>query len=56
MWRGPSENNRRRLSPRAGSCDGWAKEMVENPDVDGDFVGLNNVGLRIGDYIKKTNC
>jgi hypothetical protein len=22
------------LSPRPGSCDGWAKEMVEKPDVE----------------------
>jgi hypothetical protein len=41
---------RRRLIPRAGSCDGWAKEMVEKPDVDGDLVGLDDVGLRILNY------
>ena len=51
------ENNRRRLSPRARSCDGWAKEMVEKPDVDGDLVGLDDVGLRIGNLKKPiANC
>ncbi|MHB8132892.1 MAG: hypothetical protein ACYDH1_01600 [Anaerolineaceae bacterium] len=39
------ENTRRRLSPRAGSCDGWAKEMVEKPDVDEDLVCLDDVSF-----------
>ena len=56
MRRDPSENNRRRLSPRSGSCDGWVKEMVQKPDMDVDLVGLDDVGLRIGNYIKKSNC